>query len=110
MSEKFNLLEIERLECFDYFGIKDGAGLSSTNNKFAKESVGDIQDLYISVKQKLLASKIENKALNDYIKITSEFLQGVFDKVVQNPKTTVYSRTGSLVKNQPKSMILNTVL
>ena len=109
LSEKFNLLEIERLECFDYFGIKDGAGLSSTNNKFAKESVGDIQDLYISVKQKLLASKIENKALNDYIKITSEFLQGVFDKVVPNPKTTVYSRTGSLVKNQPKSMILNTV-
>ena len=36
--------------------------------------------------------------------------QGVFDNVVPQRKTTVYSRTGSLVKNQPQSMILNTVL
>ena len=110
LSNEFALLEEERLECFDYFGLKDGAGLSSSNNKFTHEATGDIQELYLSVKQKLLASKIENNSLNNYIKITTEFLQGVFDNVIPQRKTSVYSRNGSLVKNQPQSMILNTIL
>ena len=84
--------------------------MNSAKKNISKETMSDIQQLYSSVKQRLLASKIENKALNDYIKITTEFLQGVFDNVVPQRKTTVYSRTGSLVKNQPQSMILNTVL
>ena len=50
---------------------------------------------------------MEKKTLNDYIKITTDFLQGVFDNVVPQRKATVYSRTGALVKNQPQSMILN---
>ena len=110
LSNKFSELENQRLECFAYFGFKDGASLNSTAKNISKETLNDIQELYNSVKQRLLASKIENKALNDYIKITTEFLQGVFDNVVPQRKTTVYSRTGSLVKNQPQSMILNTVL
>jgi hypothetical protein len=110
LSNKFSELEKERLECFEYFGLKDGASLNTTGKNISKETLNDIQQLYNSVKQRLLASKIENKALNDYIKITTEFLQGVFDNVVPQRKTTVYSRTGSLVKNQPQSMILNTVL
>jgi hypothetical protein len=110
LSNKFSQLENERIRCFEYFGLNDGASLNLKDNKISKESINDIQNLYNSVKQRLLASKIENKALNDYIKITTEFLQGVFDNVVPQRKTTVYSRTGSLVKNQPQSMILNTVL
>ena len=110
LSNKFSELENERLKCFEYFGLKDGASLNTTGKNISKETLNDIQQLYNSVKQRLLASKIENKALNDYIKITTEFLQGVFDNVVPQRKTTVYSRTGSLVKNQPQSMILNTVL
>ena len=110
LSNKFSQLENERIKCFEYFGLNDGASLNLKDNKISKESMNDIQELYNSVKQRLLASKIENKALNDYIKITTEFLQGVFDNVVPQRKTTVYSRTGALVKNQPQSMILNTVL
>ena len=110
LSNKFSELENERLKCFEYFGFKDGASLNTIDKNISKETLNDIQQLYNSVKQRLLASKIENKALNDYIKITTEFLQGVFDNVVPQRKTTVYSRTGSLVKNQPQSMILNTVL
>ena len=110
LSNKFSELENERLKCFEYLGFKDGASLNTTDKNISKETMSDIQQLYSSVKQRLLASKIENKALNDYIKITTEFLQGVFDNVVPQRKTTVYSRTGSLVKNQPQSMILNTVL
>ena len=110
LSNKFSELENERLKFFEYLGFKDGASLNTTDKNISKETMSDIQQLYSSVKQRLLASKIENKALNDYIKITTEFLQGVFDNVVPQRKTTVYSRTGSLVKNQPQSMILNTVL
>ena len=62
------------------------------------------------IQSKLMKSKIVNSALNDYIKISRGFVQGVFDNVVPQRKTTVYSRTGALVKNQPQSMILNTIL
>lgn len=110
LSNKFASFETERIECFNYLGLKDSSSFSSLNKKLSQSVSLDIKDLYVSVKQKLLASKIENNALNDYIKITSEFLQGVFDNVIPQRKNTVYSRTGSIVKNQPKSMILNTVL
>ncbi len=110
LSKNFADLEEERVVCFNNLGLKDGTLLNSLKDKFTEKESADIYSLYNSIKQKLVASKIENKALNDYIKITTDFLQGVFDNVVPQRKATVYSRTGALVKNQPKSMILNTVL
>ena len=62
------------------------------------------------VHQKLAASKIENDALNDYIRITKSFLQGVFDSVIPKRRNTVYSRTGTVVHPVPESLVLNTVL
>lgn len=55
---------------------------------------------------KLLKSKIENDALNDYTSITRGFLQGVLDKVPQG-RTKTYSREGRIVQTQPTSVVLN---
>ena len=65
--------------------------------------------LYDSVRSKLVQSQVENKALNDYVKITNSFLQEVYDKA--NPNRLVrYSRKGSIVKNRPESLLLNTIM
>ncbi|AEE17277.1 hypothetical protein [Treponema brennaborense] len=69
-----------------------------------------VLDLFHQVRRKLAESKIENDALNDYIRITKDFLQGVFDSVIPQRRNTVYSRSGTVVKPVPESLVLNTIL
>lgn len=78
---------------------------------FPAEFRTPIMEMFHQVRRKLTASKIENDALNDYIRITKGFLQGVFDSVIPKNRNTVYSRTGTVVKPPvPESLVLNTVL
>lgn len=78
---------------------------------FPAEYRTPIMEMFHQVRRKLMASKIENDALNDYIRITKNFLQGVFDSVIPKRRNTVYSNTGAVVKAPvPESLVLNTVL
>lgn len=58
------------------------------------------------LRSKLSQSKIENKALNDYISITRGFISGVLDKAT----TKTYSRYGQIVQKQPVSVLVSTNL
>jgi hypothetical protein len=59
------------------------------------------------VRSKLIKSKVENKALGDYIRITKGFLQGVLDNVVPQRRNTLYSRKGTLVTPRPESVVID---
>ena len=74
----------------------------------AQES--DVAPVLRQVRGKLLKSKVENSALNAYIKTTRRFLQGVFDSVVPQRRNKVYSRTGAIVKPEMSSLVLNQVI
>ncbi len=65
--------------------------------------------LYHEVHQKLIKSRVENDALNTYITVSKNFLQGVYDTVIPHRRNTLYSSSGSLVRSQPESMFLNTL-
>lgn len=54
----------------------------------------------------LSASKVENKALGDYVTITRGFINGVIETVPQGRNKT-YSRTGQIIQSQPTSVVLN---
>lgn len=77
---------------------------------FPAEYRTPVMEMFHQVRRKLTVSKIENDALNDYIRITKSFLQGVFDSVIPKRRNTVYSRTGTVVHPVPESLVLNTVL
>lgn len=77
---------------------------------FPPEFRTPVMEMFHQVRRKLTVSKIENDALNDYIRITKNFLHGVFDSVIPKRRTTVYSRTGGVVRPMPESLVLNTVL
>ncbi len=62
------------------------------------------------VRGKLQKSKIENRALNDYISTTRKFLQGVFDSVVPQRRNVTYSKKGEIVRPEVSSIILNKLL
>lgn len=79
----------------------------------ARISVGSEDDLapvLRQVRSKLLKSRVENNALNEYIRMTRRFLQGVFDSVVPQRRNTLYSRTGEIVKPELSSLVLNQVI
>ena len=69
-----------------------------------------VKDVLHQVRRKLSISKVENDALNDYIGITKEFLQEVFDSVIPKNRNTVYSSSGSVIKPVPENLLINTVL
>ena len=70
----------------------------------------DIAPVLTEVRGKLQKSKIENHALNEYIKTTRKFLQGVFDSVVPQRRNTLYSRNGKIVRPELSSVVLNQVM
>lgn len=70
----------------------------------------DVAPVMRQVRSKLIKSKVENTALNEYIKMTRRFLQGVFDSVVPQRRNTLYSRKGEIVKPELSSLILNQVI
>lgn len=61
------------------------------------------------IQSKLVKSKIANSALNDYVKISKGFVQNVLDNVVPSRRNVLYSRNGTLVKQQPVSVVLDKV-
>lgn len=61
------------------------------------------------IQSKLIKSKIANSALNDYVKISKGFVQNVLDNVVPSRRNVLYSRNGTLVKQQPVSVVLDKV-
>ena len=77
-----------------------------------RESYSDessFPELRREVKSKLLKSKIANDSLNEYLKITNDFLQGLFDNVIPNRRNVLYCTSG-ILKNQPECMVLDAVL
>lgn len=110
LSENFSELEMKRVSYFSYFGNELGNDVYKISKKIHIDFSKKIIFEYNTLRQKLAVSKIENNSLNDYIRITSNFIQGVFDNVIPQRKNIVYSRNGQLIKNQPKSLVVNAVL
>lgn len=110
LSEGFTELEERRVKYFLDFGAALGSDISTVSKNLPPQFKNPVQSVFIDMKKKLLASKIENDAINEYIKISQDFLQGIFDTVLPQRRNTLYSRTGSLIKNQPESIVVNAVL
>lgn len=94
LSDKFAELEEKRTELADQVG-KDDA---------------EVRPVLSEVRGKLQRSKIENRALNEYISTTRKFLQGVFDEVVPQRRNKRYSDKGEIIKPELSSVVLNQLM
>ena len=95
LSDDFVELEMDRSR------LSDGINLASE---------ADLSPVLRTVRGKLLKSKVENKALNEYIKTTRKFLQGVFDSVVPQRRSTLYGRSGQIIRPEMSSIVVNQVI
>ncbi len=109
LSEEFSALEDERGHLLASMSVDTDAvaDIYKCVQMCPQELRGFILENYRLLRQKLSVSKIENESLNQYINVTRNFIQNIFDTVVPQAKSTVYSRSGQIVKNQPESLVLN---
>ncbi len=68
------------------------------------------KQLVFELKQKLLKSKIKNKAIKDYTIIVQDFIHQVMDKALRQRRNTLYSWNGKIIKPHTERVILNKVL
>lgn len=69
-----------------------------------------VLEVFRDVRGKLSRSKIENEALNAFIKVAREFLQGVLDRAIPDRRNPVYSNRGSVVQSSPESLVLDAII
>lgn len=114
LTENFTQMEAQREElCCQICGVSGSQqvpDMHQVSTKLPDDIRPAVKDVLHEVRRKLSASKVENDALNDYIRITKDFLQEVFDSVIPKNRNTVYSNTGSVVKPVPENLLINTVL
>ncbi len=110
LSKEFASLEAKRIEKSLKLNPENPDDIFALSNLVPEELKQTIIENFYQVRQKLVVSKIENEAINEYIRITQEFLQGVFDNVLPQRRNKIYSASGKMVKNQPKSVILNAIV
>lgn len=114
LTENFTQLEAKREElCCQICSVSGSQPVPSmhqVSTMLPEDLRPVVKDVLHQVRRKLSISKVENDALNDYIGITKEFLQEVFDSVIPKNRNTVYSNTGSVIKPVPENLLFNTVL
>ena len=107
----------------DWTALMDAAGdvneMMDAFNELDKEreelALGGLQEdaetygLLAEIRGKLVKSRIENKAIADYISITREFVKGIIDTAVPQSRNRLYSRNGYVVQPQPESVVVNTL-
>ena len=114
LTDSFTQMEAKREElCCQICGVSGSQqvpGMHQVSTMLPDEVRPMVREVLHQVRRKLSASKVENDALNDYIRITKDFLQEVFDSVIPKNRNTVYSSSGSVVKPVPENLLINTVL
>ncbi|MCR4953827.1 MAG: hypothetical protein K6A43_07110 [Treponema sp.] len=73
----------------------------------SKEQLAPYSEQLFKLRRMLVKCKVENQALGEYVKITKNFMDNVFEKAVPSAGTKTYSRNGTIRKPQPQSVIVN---
>ena len=110
LAERFSYLENERMQVFKQLCSEKPDDMFEVARDLPPAFRRPVIEAFHQVRQKLAVSKIENEALNEYIRITRNFLQEVFDSVLPQRRNTLYSSAGTVVKLQPESVVLNTII
>ena len=109
MSQEFNDLETTRVSIS--LKITDNADdIYNLVKKVPTDMKIPLITSFQTMKRALLASKIENNAISEYVRVTQDFMQKVFDEVLPQRRTKVYSSKGEVIKHIPTSVILDTIV
>ena len=110
LSDEFSDLEESRVHVIKSFTGNDTLDVYQIAHFFSNDLRQSLLENFRLMRQKLAVSKIENDSISEYIRVTKDFLQTVFDTAVPQARNTVYSNKGNIVKTLPESVILDQLL
>lgn len=110
LTDEFSELEENRLNIIRSFTKNENLDIYQISHLFSKELRQSLLESFRMMRQKLAVSKIENDAISEYIRITKDFLQEVFDTAVPKARAAVYSNKGKITQTMPESIILDQLI
>lgn len=110
LAGNFAMLEEKRLEYCMQLHSDEPNDMFLVSKNLPLVFKKPIIEIFHQIRQKLAVSKIENDAISEYVRITKNFLQGVFETALPQQRNVRYSESGSIIKLQPESVVLNTII
>lgn len=108
LTDKFSLLEDQRMIICSKLSPDDPNNIVCVSQSLPSAFRKPIIESFYQIRQKLAVSKIENETVNEYIRVTKDFIQGIFDTALPQRRNILYSSTGAMIKVLPESVVLDT--
>jgi hypothetical protein len=108
-GSEFELLEAERVRAFSELsdGSREPIGFYSLVARLDAASRKELTELYRRLKLDTLKVRLANEALSTYLKAARETLSDFLDAAFPDRRGKIYSRRGSAVHPEMRSIVLD---
>ena len=108
-GDEFELLEAERARVFAELsdGSREPIGFYSVAARLDPVSRRDLTELYRRLKLDTLKVRLANDALSSYLASARETLSGFLDAAFPDRRGKIYSRRGSAIHPEMRSIVLD---
>ncbi|MDR3124025.1 MAG: flagellar protein FlgN [Treponema sp.] len=111
-GDEFEALDLERAEAFARLARElgladDGASFYQCAARLPDEERRELSDLYRRVKTRTLEARLANESLAEYLGEIQTVVSGFLEAVFPDRKGRIYTRQGTLVSPDMRSMALN---
>jgi flagellar biosynthesis/type III secretory pathway chaperone len=107
LTERFNDLEKRRTKCLDEAGVNAQGDFFLYINTLQGEEKRRLTERFVSIRRTLAASRAENRALHDYLRVMQDFLRGIFERAVPNRRAKVYTPQGVMANQMPTRLVVD---
>ncbi|GHV73541.1 hypothetical protein AGMMS49940_08430 [Spirochaetia bacterium] len=113
IGDEFEALDHERVQIFTVFSRKmgfnheEGLGFYAFAAHLPEQERRELSDLYRSIKLETMGVQFTNESLTNYLDETQAVVSGFLEAVFPDRKGKIYSRRGTQVSPDMRSMVLN---
>lgn len=110
-SEKFILAEKKLIAIMgeSTFETQKNNNLENLIDSFLEPNRSKLKNIYKTLKEKVLLSKIENDVFNSYLEHAQILLKGVFELVSEDRSGQTYTRTGEKADSDLSNVLVDRV-
>jgi hypothetical protein len=112
IGDEFEALDLERKALFTGFAKElgfnnEGVGFYSFAARLPETQQRELSELYRRIKMQTLGVRFANDSLTDYLNETQAVISGFLEAVFPDRKGKIYTRQGTQVSPDMRSMVLN---
>jgi hypothetical protein len=112
IGDEFEALDLERAKIFSRFaqnlGFKnEGARFYSYAARLPETERRELSDLYRRIKMQTLETRLANESLTEYLGEIQAVVSGFLEAVFPDRKGKIYTRRGTQVSPDMRSLVLN---